>query len=101
MATCLQARAMPAAVPHINSNKIGLDELNRPPRSSVPLGAPYDHLHSHPQAFLCLAEPCTGKRNSLSWVSSDGDSDQVVAADDAVGRIELDPAGARQINLAP
>ena len=31
----------------------------------------------------------------------DRDADQVTASDDAVGRVELDPAGARQVNLAP
>src|SRR6516164_4017721 len=41
------------------------------------------------------------QRDRLAWLSGDRDSDQVAGACDAVGRIELDPAGARQIDLHP
>ena len=37
----------------------------------------------------------------MARVTSDGDPDQVGVADNAIGRIELDPAAGRQINARP
>ena len=41
------------------------------------------------------------QRDRLARIARHRDADQVAGADDAVGRIELDPAGARQIDLHP
>src|SRR5215470_10272822 len=41
------------------------------------------------------------QRDRLARIARNSDADQVAAADDTVGRIELDPAGARQIDLHP
>src|ERR1700712_85610 len=41
------------------------------------------------------------QRDRLARIAGDCDTDEIAAADDAVGRIELDPAGARQIGLHP
>ena len=43
----------------------------------------------------------TLQRESLERLACHGDADQVGAADLAVGRIELDPAGAGQVDLDP
>jgi hypothetical protein len=37
----------------------------------------------------------------LAWIPRDSDADQVAVSNNAIGRIELYPAGARQIDLAP
>ena len=37
----------------------------------------------------------------LGRVAGDGNPDQIRPADDSVGRIELDPSGAGQVNLNP
>ena len=39
--------------------------------------------------------------DGLARIARDRDANEVAVADDAVGRIELDPAGARQIDLHP
>ena len=41
------------------------------------------------------------QRDRLARIARHRDADQIAGADDAVGRIELDPAGARQIDLHP
>src|SRR5262249_39215958 len=41
------------------------------------------------------------QRDRLTRIARHRDADQVAAADDAVGRIELDPARARQVDLHP
>ena len=45
--------------------------------------------------------PSAGERHGLRRIARDRNPDQVAIADDAVGRIEFDPARARQIDLAP
>ncbi len=47
------------------------------------------------------AEVGAGKRHGLARVARDGHADQVAVADDGVGGIELHPAGAGQVDLAP
>src|SRR5262249_38233104 len=42
-----------------------------------------------------------GERNCLAGVTRDSDADEVTISNDAVCRIKFDPAGARQIDLAP
>src|SRR6202007_2171395 len=41
------------------------------------------------------------QRNGLARIARDGDTDQVARADNAVCRVKLDPARARQIDLHP
>ena len=41
------------------------------------------------------------QRYRLAWIAHHRDTDQVAVADDPAGRIEIDPAGARQIDLDP
>jgi hypothetical protein len=43
----------------------------------------------------------TGERNCLAGVTRDSDADEVTISNDAVCWIKFDPAGARQIDLAP
>src|SRR5450759_3842838 len=41
------------------------------------------------------------QRDRLAWIARHRHPDEVAGADDAVGGIELDPAGARQVDLHP
>jgi hypothetical protein len=68
---------------------------------SISVLAANDHVDSHSQAFFRFSIPCAGKRNSLPWISGDGHPNQVVTANDAIGGIELNPAGAGEIYLTP
>ena len=47
------------------------------------------------------ADEAAPERQRLAVVPGDGDPNQIAVADDAVGGIEIDPAGARQIHLHP
>ena len=58
-------------------------------------------LHRHAQRIRRETGPGAGDRHRLARIAHDGDADQVVVADDAVRRIELDPAGPGQINAQP
>src|SRR6202040_3330426 len=48
-----------------------------------------------------IAGPGAGQRHRLTRVAHDRDADQVAIADDAVGRVEFDPAGAGKVDLEP
>src|SRR6516225_9248620 len=50
-----------------------------------------------------LARPRTRarERNGLARIARDRDADEIAVSNDTVGGIEFDPAGARQIDLAP
>src|SRR5215469_11340879 len=63
-------------------------------------GSDYD-LDRHAEMVGGKAGPGAGDRHSLARVPGDRHADQIVIADDAVGWIEFDPAGPRQINLDP
>src|ERR1700728_1912887 len=67
---------------------------------SVP-AALHLHVNRHPKTLCGPAKPTTGQRHGLAGIPCHGDPYQVLASDNAVGRIELDPAGTRQINLTP
>src|SRR5262249_31689343 len=58
-------------------------------------------LDRHAEMIGRKTGPRARHRHRLARITRDSDADQVVIADDAVGRIELDPAGARQVNLEP
>ena len=66
------------------------------------LGAPA-HLHGRLQADVGvrLAEPAARDRRREGRVARHGDADELVAAQQVVGRVERDPAGARQVGLQP
>src|SRR3954462_3705411 len=61
------------------------------------------HLHGDAHAVLVrsVALIRAVQRDGLPGVAGDADADEVAIADDAVGRIELHPTGAWQIDLAP
>src|ERR1700730_3928128 len=69
-------------------------------RVRIGLGGDLD-LDGHAQRIGGKAGPGAGDRDRLARVPGDRDPDQTVIADDAVGRIELGPAGTRQVNLEP
>src|SRR5262245_3123207 len=72
------------------------------PRGRVRLGLGGDlDLDGHAERIGRKPGPGAGDRHRLTRVAGDRDADQAVVADDAVGRIELDPAGTRQVNLEP
>src|SRR5689334_17760643 len=58
-------------------------------------------LHFHPQLVLRTSCIGAGERNCLARITRDRDADEIAVSDDAIGGIEFDPAGARQIDLAP
>src|SRR5271157_2428663 len=62
---------------------------------------PDDDGDGHSLFVLGLAEIGSVKRNGLAGVPRHRDANEVPAAHNAVGRIEFDPAGARQEDLAP
>src|SRR6266481_7968896 len=64
------------------------------------LGGDLD-LDGHAQRIGGKAGPGAGDRHRLARVAGDGDADQIVVADDAVGRIELDPARTREVHPDP
>ena len=81
--------------------RCGRSSTARPP-SHIRSGLVGDlHLDRHPQRIRWKADPGAGDRHCLSRIAHDRDTDQIVIADDAVGRIELDPAGAGEINAQP
>src|SRR4029077_9708101 len=55
----------------------------------------------HPQLAAGSAEIGAGQGRGLRWVARDRDANEILAADQSVRRVEFDPAGARQIDLAP
>src|SRR5271166_3111473 len=55
----------------------------------------------HAQYIFQAAEVRPGQRRGLIGNAPHRDADEVLAADQAIGRVELDPSGARQIHLAP
>src|SRR5437763_12331169 len=69
-------------------------------RPRYPLADDID-LHFHPQLVLRTSSIGSGERNCLARITRDRDADEIAVSDDAVGGIEFDPTGARQIDLAP
>src|SRR3954463_12313172 len=59
------------------------------------------HLDRHPVEITRLTHPRAGEWHGLPGIACHRDPDQVAIADNAVGRIELHPTGAGQIDLAP
>src|ERR1700676_2268839 len=48
-----------------------------------------------------LAVPGSPQREGLRVIPCNRDADEMTVADNAVGRVEIDPAGAGKINLQP
>src|SRR6266404_4230367 len=69
-------------------------------RGRLALGGNLD-LDGHAERVGGKTGPGAGDRDRLTGVPGDRDPDQTVIADDAVGRVELGPAGARQVDLQP
>src|SRR5215472_13955515 len=63
-------------------------------------GADLD-FDSHAEVIGRKPGPGAGNRYRLAGIANDRDADQIVVADNAVGRIELHPPRTRQINLEP
>lgn len=59
------------------------------------------NFHRHAHECVCHPHETARNRHDLCDVASDGDGDQVEAANVAVGRIEGDPASAGHVNLRP
>ena len=55
----------------------------------------------HAQFVAGSAEIGAGQRRRLGRIARDRDPDEILAADEPIGRVELDPSRARQIDLAP
>src|SRR5580692_9901489 len=55
----------------------------------------------HPQEGRRLSDERPPKGQNMGVIPGDCDADQVAIPDNAVGWIEVDPAGARQIDLHP
>ena len=64
------------------------------------LGGDLD-LDRHASEVAGRAVVAAARAASPAGGAGDGDADQVAVADDAVGRVELDPAGAGQVDLRP
>ena len=60
-----------------------------------------DTLIRHAEVIARQTDPAPRQRHRLAGISRHCDADQVAIADNAVGRIELDPAGSGQIDLHP
>ncbi len=58
-------------------------------------------LHAQPFQGIPPAGKGAGDRHDLPDVARDGDGNEVRAAQAQVGRVDGDPAGARQIDLSP
>ena len=58
-------------------------------------------VHLHADEDIGWPKISTMQRQRLHRIACDRDTDQIARALDAVGRIELDPAGVRQIDLYP
>jgi len=69
-------------------------------RARCGLGSHLD-LYGHTERIRRKAGPGAGDRHRLPRIAGHGHADQIVVADDAVRRVELDPAGSRQINAQP
>ena len=54
-----------------------------------------------PNSSPAIAEIGAGQRRRLGGIARHRDADEVLAADQPIGGVELDPAGAGQIDLAP
>src|SRR5260370_15876879 len=55
----------------------------------------------HARLVLAAAEIGSRQRRRLCGIARDRDADQVLSADQSVGWVEFDPAGAGQVDLAP
>ena len=77
---------------------------NRPSGARAELGSGqrldvYTHIHA--EFIFRIAPIAAAQRNSLIGRPGNRHPDQVAISDDPIGRIELNPARARQVNLAP
>ena len=59
------------------------------------------YTHTHAEFIFRIAPIAAAQRDSLTGRPGDRYPDQVAISDDAIGRIELNPARTRQVNLAP
>ena len=59
------------------------------------------HIHRHAEKIARRTGEGAGERHRLGRVARDGHADQILAADQPIGRVELDPAGAGQVDLHP
>ena len=59
------------------------------------------HVDMHADRVARLADEAARDRQSLRSLAGDAHANQVGAGDQPVGRVVLDPAGARQIDAAP
>src|SRR5258706_156492 len=66
--------------------------------SSLRPGRHPAHLTLHAEESRRLADETAGQGHRLRRVAGDRHTNEVVGGDQAVGRIELDPAGAGQID---
>jgi hypothetical protein len=71
------------------------------PMSSIPVSARstswlggHVDLNDHIVEVVCIPVITAPERNCLARVARDTNADQIVIADNPVGRIEFDPAGA-------
>jgi hypothetical protein len=55
----------------------------------------YGHLDRHVDKIRAASDVASGNRDRLGWVTRHRDADQIFAGDQHVGRVILDPAGAR------
>src|ERR1700730_4744252 len=59
----------------------------------------YGNLHA--KAGGGVSDEAAPERQGLPGVPSHRDANEIAVADDAVGRIEIDPSGTRQVDLQP
>src|SRR5215213_7481235 len=64
-------------------------------------GRNYIDADIHAEISIGGAEIGAVQRNGLTRIAGDRDANEIAAADDAVGRIELDPPRARKVDLHP
>ena len=58
-------------------------------------------MHLHAQVVRRGPDECPVQRQCVIRIGDDGDRHERALADAAAGRIEIDPADARQIDLRP
>src|SRR5687768_4159559 len=79
---------------------LGISTLRSPQGYGFALGA-HLHLNRHAEIIGRRSAPAAGQRNRIRRITCNRDPDEIAVPYDAVGGVELDPTGARQIDLAP